>query len=109
MVVPRVVGGRRVDVLTHQPAHSRTRLYIEPDRIEPYPGAERVAAHLDHFESGGRPEPRSEDRGSGRPEVREPEADERQPAGFQELATRRPRHFASWAARCGETYHTITW
>src|SRR5205823_3972867 len=48
IVVARVVGGRRVHVLTHDPAHRRTGLNVEPDRIEPYPGAERVAAHLDH-------------------------------------------------------------
>ena len=49
------------------------------------------------------------ERGSGRPPVRhEPEADERQPAGMQELATRRRVHLASWAARCAETYHRIT-
>src|SRR5213596_3582811 len=88
IVVARVVGGRRVYVLTHDPAHRRTRFHVEPDRIEPYPGAERVAAHLDHLESTRRTEPRPEERGYGRAPVwHEPEADERQPAGFQELAT----------------------
>src|SRR5690242_20321922 len=51
VVVARVVGGCRVHVLAYDPAHRRTRVHVEPDRIEPYPGAERVAAHLDHLES----------------------------------------------------------
>src|SRR2546426_3748383 len=63
MVVPRVVGGRRVHVFAHDPSDRRTGLHVEPDRIEPYPGAERVAAHLDHFESGRRTGPQSEERG----------------------------------------------
>src|SRR5204863_1910005 len=88
MIVLRVVGGRRMHVLPHDPAHRRTGLHVEPDRIEPYPGAERVAAHLDHLESSRRMEPRPEERGYRRAPVwHEPEADEREPAGFQELAT----------------------
>src|SRR5438876_4159462 len=88
IVVVRVVGGRRVYVLPHDPAHRRTRFHVEPNRIEPYPGADRVASHLDHLECARRTEPRSEERGYGRAPVwHEPEADERQPAGFQELAT----------------------
>src|SRR5213076_1381228 len=61
MVVPRVVGGRRVHVFAHDPADRGTRFYEESDRIEPYQGAERVAAHLDHFESGRRTGPHSEE------------------------------------------------
>src|ERR1051325_7719647 len=62
IVVARVVGGRRVHVFAHDPAHGRTRFHVEPDRIEPYPGAERVASHLDHLESSRRTGPRSEER-----------------------------------------------
>src|SRR5678815_771025 len=44
MIVLRMIGGRRVHVLACKPAHRRTRRHIEPDRIEPDPGTERVAA-----------------------------------------------------------------
>src|SRR5438094_4549379 len=37
MVVPRVVGGRRVHVFAHDPADRGTRFYVESDRIEPHP------------------------------------------------------------------------
>src|SRR5256885_17273639 len=88
IVVARVVGGRRVYVLTHDPAHRRTRFHVEPDRIEPYPGAERVAAHLDHLGSTRRGEPSPEARGSARPPGRhKPAPGQAEPAGFRERAT----------------------
>src|SRR5213592_4538089 len=69
MIVLRVVGGRRVHVLPHDPAHRRPRLYVDPNRVEPYPGADGVTAHLNHLEDGRRTEPHSEEPGYGRAPV----------------------------------------
>src|SRR5438094_4143744 len=44
IVVARVVGGRRVHVLTHDPAYRHTGLNVEPDRIQPYPRAHHLAS-----------------------------------------------------------------
>ena len=87
-----MVGGRRVHVFACNPTHRRTWLHIEPDWIEPDPGTERVAAHLDQFGLRCGKDPRPEQRC-------DPQAGERKPAGLEELTTRTTRHFASWAAR----------
>src|SRR5207245_2225630 len=75
-----------------RPAHPVVeRLGARPARLrynDPASQPDRLAAHLNHLEYGRRTAPRSEERGYGRAPVwHEPEADERKPAGFQELAT----------------------
>src|SRR6185437_2022539 len=99
MVVPRVVRGCRMHVLAHDPPYDRPGLHTEPDRIEPHSRAGRVATHFDYLDGGCRP-------AAARHKA---EADERQTANLEELATRMHGHLASFAASVGDTYHTMMW
>lgn len=100
MVVPRTVGGGRVYVLPDHPPYRGTRVHIEADWIEPYLGAERVTAHLNHLarRHGMMRDPQQPCPGQV-PHRSKADAGERQPAEFQKRTTVWVAHLASWAAR----------